>query len=176
MLTTDHDYYATHESLRLAARRSGANIRRIALFGHAAEASEGEIVDRVVDAVRPSTRVLALTWVHSDTGLKLPVPSIAAVLRRVNAERDERDHVLLGLDAVHGFGVEDTDFLELGCDFLMAGCHKWLFGPRGTGIAAISEKGLAAVRPSIPSFTDDAVFAPGWKRRKSHPVTTMAHG
>ena len=31
VLTTVHDYYVTHEALRLAARRNGASIRKIAL-------------------------------------------------------------------------------------------------------------------------------------------------
>jgi selenocysteine lyase/cysteine desulfurase len=35
---------------------------------------------------------------------------------------------------VHGFGVERESPAELGCDFFSAGCHKWIFGPRGTGV------------------------------------------
>jgi len=159
VLTSSHDYYVTHESLRLAARRTGANVRRIDLYDDIEAVSEDEIVGRIVRAVGPRTRLLALTWVHSSTGLKLPAAAIAAALRDVNAGRDEADQVLFGLDGVHGFGVEDAGFAELGCDFLMAGCHKWLFGPRGTGIVAIGSKGLDAVAPTIPSFTDDGAFA-----------------
>lgn len=159
VLTSSHDYYVTHESLRLAARRTGASLRRIDLYDDIEAVSEDEIVGRIVRAVGPRTRLLALTWVHSSTGLKLPAAAIAAALRDVNAGRDEADQVLFGLDGVHGFGVEDAGFAELGCDFLMAGCHKWLFGPRGTGIVAIGSKGLDAVAPTIPSFTDDGAFA-----------------
>lgn len=159
VLTSSHDYYVTHESLRLAARRTGASVRRIDLYDDIEAVSEDEIVGRIVRAVGPRTRLLALTWVHSSTGLKLPAAAIAAALRDVNAGRDEADQVLFGLDGVHGFGVEDAGFAELGCDFLMAGCHKWLFGPRGTGIVAIGSKGLDAVAPTIPSFTDDGAFA-----------------
>ena len=32
ILTTEQDYYVTHESLRLAARRTGAKVRRISLY------------------------------------------------------------------------------------------------------------------------------------------------
>jgi selenocysteine lyase/cysteine desulfurase len=35
---------------------------------------------------------------------------------------------------VHGFGVERESPADLGCDFFAAGCHKWIFGPRGTGL------------------------------------------
>lgn len=162
LLTTDEDYFVTWESLRAAAERSGADVRRIALFGDGEaveDAGADMLADRVVEAIGPRTRLLALTWVHSSTGLKMPVAAIAERLREMNADRDEDDRVLLGLDAVHGFGIEDVDFDALGCDFLMAGCHKWLFGPRGTGIVAFSERGLAASEALIPSFNDDAVFA-----------------
>lgn len=159
ILTTEEDYFVTHESLRTAAEKSGASVRKIALFDAAEDATEEMLVSRIANEIRPSTRVVALTWVHSSTGLKMPVSRTAEALREVNTERDEADQVLLGVDGVHGFGVEDVGFEELGCDFLMAGCHKWLFGPRGTGIVAFSERGLSAIAPIIPSFTDDAVFA-----------------
>lgn len=166
VLTTDEDYYVTHESLRYVSERSGASMRRIELFDDVARADADEIVERIRTGIRPETRLLALTWVHSSTGLKMPVPQIAAALREINQGRDEADHVLFGLDAVHGFGIETENFFQLGVDFFMAGCHKWLFGPRGTGIVAISERGLAAVRPTIPSFDDSAAFSAWYMGRE----------
>jgi selenocysteine lyase/cysteine desulfurase len=102
--------------------------------------------------------VLALTWVHSSTGLKLPLRRIAETLDRINADRDEADRVLFCVDGVHGFGIEDVVLADLGCDFLMAGCHKWLFGPRGTGIVAGTKRGWDAVLPPIPSFIDGGTW------------------
>lgn len=46
-MTTEHDLYATHESLRL----SGVRVRRIRLYDDARDASEDEIVSRVQRAV-----------------------------------------------------------------------------------------------------------------------------
>lgn len=158
IITTTEDYYVTHESVRLATERSGAEMRRIALFESLAGVTEEEIADRIAREVRPSTHAVAITWVHSSTGLKIPVARIAERLQEINAERDEDDRVLLCVDGVHGFGNEDSDMTSLGCDFLVAGCHKWLFGPRGTGIIAASERGLWATRPTIPSFIDDSIF------------------
>lgn len=159
VLTTAEDYVVTHESLRLAARRSGATVRTVELYDNAAEASAEGIVSKITDAVTPATKLVALTWVHSSTGMKIPVAQIAAALREVNGGRDEADRILLGLDAVHGFGIEDVSFADLGCDFLMSGCHKWLFGPRGTGVVAFSDEGLAKLAPVIPSFDDNAVLS-----------------
>jgi isopenicillin-N epimerase len=163
VLTTEEDYYVTHESLRLAAERSGAVLKRIPLFDDIGRVSVPFLADAVARAVTPRTRLVALTWVHSSTGLKLPIAEIAARLKEINAGREPGSEVLLGVDGVHGFGVEDATFEGLGCDFFMAGCHKWLFGPRGTGIMVASERGFGASLPIVPSFRDSNVFQ-AWLR------------
>lgn len=168
MLTTDEDYYVTHESLRLKSLESGASVRSIALFERAADARAETIASTVLDAIEPQTRLVALTWVHSNTGLKMPIRAIADGLAEINADREPDDQVLFGVDGVHGFGVEDVSFADLGCDMLMAGCHKWLFGPRGTGIAVFSSKALDALRPTVPSFTDDPAFG-AWVQDRDQP-------
>nr|WP_245218797.1 aminotransferase class V-fold PLP-dependent enzyme [Rubellimicrobium aerolatum] len=169
LLTTEQDYYVTHESLRGLARRTGAVVRMISPFDRVAQASEAGIVARIAEAITPRTRLVALTWVQSNTGLKMPVAAVAAHLAEVNAGRDEADQVLLGLDAVHGFGIEPDHLAGLGCDFLMAGCHKWLFGPRGTGIIAFSERGLRAVEPVVPTFDDSGVFSAWYAGQEERP-------
>lgn len=163
VVTTEHDYYATHESLRQASEGSGAIVRRIALYDRPEEASEQEIVGRIIAALGPRTRVLALTWVHSGTGLKLPLPVIAEALGGVNAQRDEEQRILLCVDGVHGFGVEDATLDELGCDFFAAGAHKWIFGPRGTGVLWGRGDAWRRCRPLIPSFLDDESWS-AWMR------------
>ena len=154
ILSTEQDYYVTHEAIRLASKRTGAKLRKISLYDRVEGITEDQIVDRVAQAVTPATRVVALTWVHSSTGLKLPLRRIADALDEVNSDRDEAARVLFCVDGVHGFGIEDVVLSDLGCDFLMAGCHKWLFGPRGTGIVAGTRRGWEAVVPTIPSFID----------------------
>jgi isopenicillin-N epimerase len=154
ILSTEQDYYVTHEAIRLAAKRTGAKVRKISLHEQIDGITEEQIVDRIVQAVTDATRVVALTWVHSSTGLKLPLRRIADALQELNANRNEASRVLLCVDGVHGFGVEDVVLPDLGCDFFVAGCHKWLFGPRGTGIVAGTQRGWEAILPTIPSFID----------------------
>ena len=156
VVTTAHDFYSTHESLRLRAVRTGANVRRVRLYQNARATSVDEIVSAVRRAVTPKTRVVALTWVHSSTGVKLPIRAIADALRSTQ--------VLLCVDGVHGFGVEAATPRQLGCDFLVSGCHKWLFGPRGTGIIWGRAEAWSAVTPTIPTF-DGRAFQPWMEGR-----------
>ena len=139
VVTTEHDFYATHESLRL----SGVRVRRIRLYDDARRASEDEIVTRIRQAVTSRTRIVALTWVHSSNGVRLPVRVIA---------RSLPERVLVCVDGVHGFGARAETVRDLGCDAFVSGCHKWLYGPRGTGVLWANQRARELMRPTIPSF------------------------
>jgi selenocysteine lyase/cysteine desulfurase len=152
VLTTEHDFYATHESLRLRVERSGGTVDRVRLYDEPAAASVDGIVGRLADAVTPATRVVAVTWVHSGTGVRLPIQEIGTTIAELNDGRDETDRVLLCVDGVHGLGVEDVSVDDLGADFVVAGTHKWLCGPRGTGIIWGRADAWTWVRPTIPTF------------------------
>jgi isopenicillin-N epimerase len=135
VVATTHDHYATHESLRLrAARVGGVKVHKVALYDRPEAVSEEEATRRLLAAVGPKTRVVAVTWVHSSTGVKLPIRRFAAAIEQLNQKRAEGDRVIFCVDGVHGFGVERETPVDLGCDFFSAGCHKWMFGPRGTGV------------------------------------------
>ena len=159
VLTTTHDHYSTAVSLQLRAAHTGATLRRISLYRQPASASQEEIVDTLVKAVQPQTRVVAVTWVHSSTGVKLPIRLMAEALATVNARRDEANRVLLCVDGVHGFGVENVSMADLGCDFFIAGCHKWIFGPRGTGLVWGKPEAWPLTTAVIPSFAAEAYRA-----------------
>lgn len=156
VLTTVHDHYSTEESLRQRAERTGASIRQIPLYRTLATVSREEIVETLVKAVRPQTRIVAVTWVHSSTGLKLPIREMADALAKINAGRAEGDRALLCVDGVHGLGVEDVRLTDLGCDFFIAGTHKWLFGPRGTGLVWGHPRAWPVANAIIPTFNFEA--------------------
>lgn len=70
---------------------------------------------------------------------------------------------------VHGFGVEDVSMADLGCDFFAAGCHKWIFGPRETGVLWGKTDQWSRLRPTIPHFGFEAYSA--WMRDVPPPET-----
>jgi selenocysteine lyase/cysteine desulfurase len=157
VLTTEHDFYSTHEALRLRSERTGATVRRVALYDDPAAAAPTEMVERLVAALTPATRVVAVTWVHSGTGVKVPIAEVAAALTGADTSGDRPP--LLCVDGVHGLGAEAGTAADLGCDFLVSGTHKWLFGPRGTGVVWGKPEAWEALDPTIPPFEPSSFTA-----------------
>jgi selenocysteine lyase/cysteine desulfurase len=153
VLTTTHDFYSTEESLRLLRQRTGATVVRTSLYDDPARATVDEMTTRLATAITPRTKVVALTWVHSSTGVRVPVRELAAA----DLSPVPRDQYVVCVDGVHGFSAVDADLSELGCDFLAAGTHKWLHGPRGTGI--LWGRDWRPLSEVIPTFSDPSVPA-----------------
>ena len=156
ILTTTHDHYSTDTSLRLRAERTGATVRRIALYEDVHRISRDTLVETLAKAVRPQTRIVAVTWVHSSTGLKLPIAEMARAIQHINRTRAEEDRVIFCVDGVHALGVEDFGLSEVGCDFFIAGTHKWMFGPRGTGLVWGHPRAWPVAKAIIPTFDSEA--------------------
>jgi len=173
ILTTEHDHYSHHESIRYSAARSGASVRYIPLYDSAATANADQIADRLGRAITAKTRAVGVTWVHSSSGVKLPIARIAEGVARANRGRASADRCLLIVDGVHGFGNQDVDVARLGADFFASGTHKWLFAPRGTGFLWGRADAWPELRPTIPSFDPDGVDTTfdTWANRAELPPT-----
>ena len=156
ILTTLHDHYATDMSLRLRAERTGASVRQIPLYDSLKNVSRQELLDNLTKNIRPNTRIVAVTWVHSSTGLKLPIQEMAQAIHTLNESRAEQDRVIFCVDGVHALGVEDFCLSQVGCDFLIAGTHKWMFGPRGTGLVWGHQRAWSVANAIIPTFNNHA--------------------
>ncbi len=159
ILTTVHEHSAARHTMDFRTTRDGTRVRRLRLFDNPAKVSSDQVLTTIAAAIGPQTRVLGMTWVHSGSGVKLPVGEIGALVREANRQRDEHDRIIYVIDGVHGLGVEDMRFADLNCDYFIAGTHKWLFGPRGTGIICAASTGLEQLTPTIASFSENEDFA-----------------
>ena len=159
ILTTEHEHYATHTILALRSERDGTRVRKIRLFKDSYSASKAEILAAIDGAIRPETRVLGMCWVHSGSGMKLPIGEIGAIVDQHNRGRSDADRIVYVVDGVHGFGVDNLNFAQMNCDFFIAGTHKWMFGPRGTGIVCSRFAEVRYVTPIIPTFSEATAFS-----------------
>jgi selenocysteine lyase/cysteine desulfurase len=156
ILSTTHDHSSTNTALDYKAAATGCSVKRIALFEKSADANKDEIVTRLRGAITDRTRVVAVTFVHSSSGLKLPLAAIGEMVQKINRGRAPENRVLFCVDGVHGFGIENFKVRDLGCDFYVAGCHKWIFGPRGTGLVWGRKESWDQVVPIIPTFSGNS--------------------
>tara|TARA_Y100000385_G_C13103334_1_gene645954 strand:- start:3085 stop:4377 length:1293 start_codon:yes stop_codon:yes gene_type:complete len=153
ILSTTHDHYSTEKSLEYAAKGTGATLRHLNLYEDPHQTKVDEVLSNLKKNIVPKTRLVAVTLVHSSTGVKLPIKEMSVVIADINKQRTEADKIYFCVDAVHGFGVENITIEDLGCDFLVAGTHKWLFGPRGTGIIWAKKDAWHMVNSTIPPFS-----------------------
>ena len=174
VLCTTHDHYVHHEAIRLAVEKSGAKWRRVPLYEDSAGASAAEMIGRLEREIGPYTRVVGITWVHSSSGVRIPVRELAQVVAKVNAGRGKHERILVVLDAVHGFGNQEEQLAHLGVDFAAAGTHKWIFAPRGTGILWVPERNWGLLRPTIPTFYDVEPFTAWADERPPNAPTSIS--
>lgn len=171
ILNTVHDHIVHLETVRLVTERCGATARRVRLFeGHDASAATPEgLVRTLRDAISPATRVLGVTWVHSSSGLKLPLRRLADAVREVNEKREPERRVILVVDGVHGLGADDPRVAETGVDVFVSGLHKWMLAPRGTGMVWARPELWARMRPLAVSFSAPELYNAFMEGRPARP-------
>ena len=102
--------------------------------------SLGRITPECVEsALTPATRLVALASGHFQTGWRIDIPTIGALLRKKD--------ILFSLDAIQTLGAFPTPASEV--DFLSADAHKWLLGPLAMGIVYVSKDRTELCRPTL---------------------------
>ncbi len=164
LLLTDQDHAWHRQAAQLAADRVGAKVRIGTLYANSASVTEDEVASRLRNSITPQTRAVGITWVQSSTGVRMPVRACAQVVAEANKGRSPEDRCLLVVDGVHGLAAVDDDAARLGADVFVAGTHKWLFGPRGTGMVWVNPQVSNQIVPLLPSLSDrseTALLGPG---------------
>lgn len=164
LLLNDQDHFWHRQAAELAANRAGARVRVGTLYENPAKATEDEIATRLRSSITPQTRAVGITWVQSSTGLRMPVRACAQVVAEANRGRAEADRCLLIVDGVHGLAAVDDDAARMGADVFVAGTHKWLFGPRGTGMVWVNPEVANQIDPLLPGIdgrSPTALLGPG---------------
>lgn len=95
---------------------------------------------RCAAVASPRTRLLAFSHVTCESGTRLP----AAAMCEWAAE----NRILSLVDGAQSLGVIPTQVRDLGCDFYTGNGHKWLLGPKGTGIFYAAPDALQQLSPA----------------------------
>jgi selenocysteine lyase/cysteine desulfurase len=140
----DQNHPTNNVAWEVRAKRFGFAVDQVSVPD--SPRSEGELVDRFVAALRPGTRVLAVTHVSNTSGVRLPIARLAEAARARG--------VWLHVDGAQTWGAFDVDLRALGVDSFSASTHKWLCGPKEVGLLYVRRERQAEVWPSV--------VAPGW--------------
>lgn len=97
------------------------------------------IVSAYASAIRPTTRVISVSHIIATTGLRMPIPEIAALARSRG--------ILCIVDGAQAVGHIPVNVRSLGCHAYATSGHKWLMGPKGTGFLYIAGDVGDAIQP-----------------------------
>ena len=97
------------------------------------------IVNRINDKVTKQTRLISISHIFSSTGLRMPVTEISSLARSKN--------ILCIVDGAQAAGAIKVNVKELGCHAYATSWHKWLMGPKGTGILYLAKEVQDLIRP-----------------------------
>ncbi len=124
ILTTDHEHPAGRLGWEWAARRYGITIDTLKISPAATDTRE--IIEQFAAAIRPETRVVSFSHILFTTGVRLPAEELCALAR-------ERGCLAI-VDGAQSAGAIPVDVTAMGCHAYSASGHKWLMGPKGTGL------------------------------------------
>ncbi|HHH44438.1 MAG TPA: aminotransferase class V-fold PLP-dependent enzyme [Gammaproteobacteria bacterium] len=81
---------------------------------------------RVIEAMKPATRLVALSSVQYASGLALDLVTIGKACRQQG--------VAFCVDAIQSLGVKPLDVQACQADFVVGDGHKWMLGPEGLAL------------------------------------------
>ena len=129
-----------------AAELFGLELEMLPLrdFLHDHGPGESPGLQRLRTALARPTRLVAVSAVQFQSGLRMPVTEISRLCHEAGAE--------LFVDAIQGLGVCPLDVIASQIDYLSAGGHKWMMGCEGLGCLYIRRDRVAALRPHVAGW------------------------
>jgi L-cysteine/cystine lyase len=122
IVTTDAEHHALAVPALYARRRFGLGMKVVSITH---SMSEEEILLEFERLIGRTTRLVAISEVSFNTGVRLPV-------RRIADMAHSYDAVVL-VDGAQAAGQTAVDVRRLGADLYALSGHKWLLGPAGAG-------------------------------------------
>lgn len=156
LLTTDHEYNAALNALRVAAADGGAGV----VLAHIPlpVAGPDDVVERVLAAVTPRTRLALVSHVTSPTALLFPVERLVPLL--------EARGVAVLVDGAHAPGMVPLEIGALGASWYAANLHKWCCAPKGAAFLHVRRDRQAGTRPlAVSHAANDPRPTPSLFRR-----------
>ena len=141
ILVTNQVYNACRNVCDFVAERSGARVV-VASVPFPLRSSD-EVLEAVLAAVTPRTRLALLDHVTSPTGLVFPIAELVAGLRERGVETL--------VDGAHAPGMVPLDLRAIGAAYYTGNLHKWVCAPKGAAFLFARRELQPALRPPVLS-------------------------
>lgn len=97
------------------------------------------ILQRIKEKLSKKAKLISVSHVFSSTGLRMPIAEISTLARE--------NGTLCVIDGAQAAGAIEVNLKKSGCHAYAASGHKWLMGPKGTGILYLSKDAQQIIRP-----------------------------
>jgi selenocysteine lyase/cysteine desulfurase len=114
----------------------------VSLEPFARSADEG--LDVLRTELARGVRLVAVSAVQFQSGLRMPVEAMARLCRQHGAQ--------LFVDGIQAIGAVPLDLGASGIDYLSCGAHKWLMGLEGVGFLYVRQARAAQLRPNVAGW------------------------
>ncbi len=134
-----------------AAELFELEVERLPLVPFARHPDEG--IESLESALSRGARLVAVSAVEFQSGLRMPLQRIAAAAHERGAE--------VFVDGIQAVGAVPLDVKQTGIDYLAGGAHKWLMGIEGLGYLYAPAARAAKLRRNVAgwlSYRDPVAF------------------
>ncbi len=104
----------------------------------------GDGLGRLEAALRGGVRLVAVSAVQFQSGLRMPILEMSRLCRAHGAQ--------LFVDAIQAVGALPVDDYAGAVDYLSCGSHKWLMGLEGAAFVYVHPDRAAALRPNLAGW------------------------
>ncbi len=173
VITTTHEHVGNAVPWLARQKREGIVIK---LFEPSTQSAQ-ENLDRIERLISKRTRVISVPHATTTTGQVPPVKEIAAMAKAKN--------LWFFIDGAQTAGMLNCSLHDIGCDAYATSGHKWLLGPKGTGLLYVRKDMLDVIQAlEVGAYSDkshdlqtgELTFVPTAQRYEYGTVSTPLFG
>jgi selenocysteine lyase/cysteine desulfurase len=143
IITTTHEHVGNALTWIGLEKRAGTVMK----FFEPSTHSQQENLDRIEKLITRRTRLISIPHVVTTTGLIMPIKEIARLAKAKN--------VWFFVDGAQAAGMVPFSLHDLGCDAWATSGHKWLMGPKETGLLYVRKEMLDTIAAKhIGAYSD----------------------
>jgi cysteine desulfurase / selenocysteine lyase len=146
VILTTHEHVGNAVTWLALQKRIGIVLKRF----EPSTVSQQENLDRIERLLTPRTRLISIPHVVTTTGLILPVKEVARLARTKK--------IWFFIDGAQSAGMFPFNLHDIGCDAYATSGHKWLLGPKETGLLYVRKEMLDTIEAKFIGAYSDGGF------------------